>query len=52
MLADLAVNPLSGITFLIILGFGIWQVRRMRQIQGATKPSSLAADGDPHDKQD
>jgi len=52
MFADLALNPLSGITLLIVVGFGIWQVRRMQRLKGRTQPSALAADGDPHDKQD
>ncbi len=49
---DLLVNPLSGATLLIVVAFGIYQIRRMRRLKGAEKPSALAADGDPHAKQD
>jgi len=52
MFADLAFNPLSALTLLLIIGFAIYQVRRMRRIKGRTKPSALAADGDSHDRQD
>ncbi len=49
MLNDLIVNPLSGITILLLIGFGVYQVIRMQRLKGQTKPSALAADGDPHD---
>ena len=52
MFADLVLNPLSGITLLVAVGFGIWQVRRMQKLKGRTKPSALAADGSAHDAQD
>ncbi len=51
MLEFLDANALSTTTFLLIIAFGIYQIRRMRQIKGATEPSSLAKDGDPHRKQ-
>lgn len=50
-LADIFVNPLSGFTILLVIAFGIYQIRRMRRLKGATQPSALAADGDPHDRQ-
>ncbi|MGF1500916.1 MAG: hypothetical protein ACFBSD_03790 [Paracoccaceae bacterium] len=49
---DAFINPLSATTLLLIVAFGIYQVRRMQQLKGRTKPSALAADGDPHDAQD
>jgi len=52
MFADLLVNPLSGVTLLLIVGFAIYQVRRMQKLKGRTKPSALAEDGDPHSVQD
>lgn len=51
MLDFLDVNALSATTFLLIIAFGISQIRRMRRIKGATTPSSLAKDGDPRRKQ-
>jgi hypothetical protein len=51
MSQDILVYSLAIVTLLLVVLFGIQQVRRMRRIRGRTKPSALADDGNPHDKQ-
>lgn len=51
MFADIILPPLALTTLGLAALAGVWQVNRMRKLKRAGKPSALAADGDPNDKQ-
>lgn len=51
-MSDFAIiYPLAAVTLIGGVAFGAHQVRRMRRLKGRTRPSALAEDGNPHEKQ-